>query len=449
MAEYNVVVVDNNTEDLSRARDIVESDNMNAICLKSGQELLDYVEENTPDLILLENVMTEMDGFDTYISLRKFEEHKGRMHIPVIFMSGDEGVHAEEMGLILGASDFVRKPLNRDVLIRRVRNAIKNSRYLENLREEATVDKLTGLLNKARGTERVSKLCKRKKGALMILDLDSFKLVNDLYGHEMGDQILIAFANIIRKNSRETDTLCRIGGDEFMGFYEDLTEVRNVKSLTERLNTQLEAATKKILGEDNVIPLGISIGVVMVPENGTEYENLFSYADSALYRVKQNGKHGFAIYGEGPSDAKDNENPEQKLDRLLQIVEERNDKAGPLVLGRDYFSSTYKFIMRFFKRYGGDAAIILFELYVADADLHYIMEVSDVFNDVVEKSLRISDIIMQNGTQSYFVLLTECGKDDIEKVVKRITKTFEETEFGSSVTINYIYKYLEKKAAKA
>ena len=283
----------------------------------------------------------------------------------------------------------------------------------------------------------------------MILDLDSFKLVNDLYGHEMGDQILIAFANIIRNNSRETDTLCRIGGDEFMGFYEDLTEVRNVKSLTERLNTQLEAATKKILGEDNGIPLGISIGVVMVPENGTEYENLFSYADSALYRVKQNGKHGFAIYGEGPSDAKDNENPEQKLDRLLQIVEERNDKSGPLVLGRDYFSSTYKFIMRFFKRYGGDAAIILFELYVADVDLHYIMEVSDVFNDVVEKSLRISDIIMQNGTQSYFVLLTECGKDDIEKVVKRITKTFEETEFGSSVTINYIYKYLEKKVAKA
>ena len=448
MAEYKVVVVDNNTEDLSAAREIVVSDNMEAICLKSGQELLDYIEANTPDLILLEIVMSGMDGFDTYISLRKFEEHKGRVHIPVIFMSGAEDIQAEEMGLILGASDFVRKPLNRDILIRRVRNAIKNSRYLENLREEATVDKLTGLLNKAKGTERVTKLCRRKKGALMILDLDSFKLVNDLFGHEMGDQILVAFSNIIKTNSRETDTLCRIGGDEFMGFYEDLTEIRNVKSLADRLNTQLDSAAKKILGEDNGIPLGISIGVVIVPDSGTDYENLFSFADSALYRVKQNGKHGFAIYGEGPSDEKENENSEQKLDRLLQIVEERNDKSGPLVLGRDYFSSTYKFIMRFFKRYGGDAAIILFELSVADDDLQYIMEASEMFSEVVEKNLRISDIIMQNETQSFFILLTECGKDDIVKVVRRITASFGESEFGSKVSVNYIFKYLEKKAAK-
>ena len=208
---------------------------------------------------------------------------------------------------------------------------------MENLEEEATVDRLTGLLNKAKGTERVSKLCQRKNGALMILDLDSFKLVNDLFGHEKGDQILKAFADIIRMNSRETDTLCRIGGDEFMGFYEDLTQERAVGSLTKRLNKQLQTAAQKILGEDHGIPLGISIGVVMIPEHGREYNDLFAMADNTLYKVKQNGKHSYAIYGSESEDYSNAECTENRLDRLVQILEERNDRSGALLLGKDYF----------------------------------------------------------------------------------------------------------------
>jgi PleD family two-component response regulator len=83
-------------------------------------------------------------------------------------MSGADDSEAEEMGLVMGASDFVKKPLNKDVLVRRIENSIKNNKRMENLEEEATVDRLTGLLNKARGTDRVTKLCKRKNGSLLI-----------------------------------------------------------------------------------------------------------------------------------------------------------------------------------------------------------------------------------------------------------------------------------------
>ena len=442
MFEYNLAVVDDDPMSLMQVRTILSEEKMHVNCMNSGKQLLKYIENNTPDLILLDILMPEDDGFEVYIKLRRFEEHSGRAHIPVIFFSGEDDAATEEMGLVLGASDFIKKPFNKDVLVRRIHNSIKNSRKIGNLEEEATLDKLTGFLNKAKGTERISKLCRRKNGALMILDLDSFKLVNDLYGHDKGDQILKAIASIMKKNSRETDTLCRIGGDEFMGFYEDLIDDRAVGNMTRRLNKQLVIKAKELLGENHGIPLGISAGVVMVPEYGRDYKDLFTYADSALYKAKQNGKHGYAIYGTEDAESESSEeSAENKLGRLVQIVEERNDKSGALFLGRDYFSAVYKFIMRFNRRYGGDAVVILFELDSEDDDMQYIMDAADQFSNIAEKTLRMSDIMVQNGIQSFLVMLTECSQKEVEKVITRITRSFNATEIGKNVKVNYVYKF--------
>ncbi len=158
MMEYNIAVVDDDPIGLMHAKALLTEENMHVACMKSGEQLIKYIEHNTPDLILLDIMMPDVDGFETYIMLRRFEEHSGRANIPVIFMSGEDDSEAEEMGLVMGASDFVRKPLNKDVLIRRIQNTIKNSRKIENLQEEATVDRMTGLLNKAKGTDKISKL---------------------------------------------------------------------------------------------------------------------------------------------------------------------------------------------------------------------------------------------------------------------------------------------------
>ncbi len=441
MMEYNIAVVDDDPISLTQAKALLTEEKMHVACMKSGNQLIKYIENNTPDLILLDIMMPDVDGFETYIMVRRFEERSGRANIPIIFMSGDDNSAAEEMGLVMGASDYVRKPLNKDVVIRRIHNTIKNSRKIENLQEEATVDRLTGLYNKAKGTERISKLCLRKNGSLMILDLDSFKLVNDLFGHEFGDRILKAFAAIARKNSRETDTIARIGGDEFMGFYEDLIDERAVRSLSRRLNTQLQEEANNILGENHGIPLGTSIGVVIVPEYGREYEELFHLADSALYKVKLNGKHGYAIYGTEDTAEQSDESEEKRLDRLVKVIEERNEKNGALFLGRDHFSVVYKYVMRFYRRYGGDAAIVLFELEATKDDTHFIMEAADRFGGILEDTLRMSDIMVQNGAQSFMVVLTECKKDDIGKVIDRVVGLYKETEVGNDIKVNYVYKY--------
>ena len=221
---YWIVVVDDEPLSLTNAKNMLHSHGMRVGCLRSGSDLLEFVKTKTPDLILLDILMPEMDGFETYRALRRFEEKEGRPQIPVIFLTGEDNNEAERRGLKAGASDFIHKPFDEGILIKRINNTIVNRKTIESLTEEATMDKLTGFLNKASGTKRVTELCREERGALMIMDLDSFKLVNDLYGHDMGDRVLEAFSSVVRENVRAEDVVCRIGGDEFMGFFAEMTE---------------------------------------------------------------------------------------------------------------------------------------------------------------------------------------------------------------------------------
>ena len=443
--DYNIAVVDDDAFILESVRQLLAKENMHVTCMDSGERLLKYIESHHPDVILLDIVMPDMDGFDAYIALRKYEDRNGRRHTPVIFMSGAESSDSEEMSLVMGASDYIQKPFNKDVLIRRIDHTIKNSRTIENLTEEATIDKLTGFYNKAKGTDRVSKLCKRKTGVLAIMDLDSFKLVNDLFGHDAGDAVLKAFAEVVRKNTRETDTLCRIGGDEFMAFFEDLTDKTVIASLSKRLNSQLVREAAVIMGKDNGIPLGMSMGVVMVPEHGRDYERLFALADGELYKVKQNGKHGFSIHHEHAGLDEDEENIRQKLERIEKIVEERNDKDGALVLGKDSFTVAYRLIMRLYRRYGGSAALLLFDLNPKDDEaLNYVIDVTAAFGDILERILRMSDVVMQTDSHSFFLLLTECTEPEVGNVIRRVKEAYRDVEHGDLVKLEYIYKYSSK-----
>ena len=192
--DHWIVVVDDDAMSLASVRNMLSEENMHVSCMRSGIALLKFLEKNTPDLILLDVIMPDMDGFETYHALRKLEDKSGRPHVPVIFITGENDSAVEQKGLDIGASDFIRKPINKEIIVRRIDNTILNRKTIETLTDEAMIDGLTGLLNKDRVTERVSKLCGRKSGSLMIMDLDNFKLVNDLFGHDMGDRVLLSFA---------------------------------------------------------------------------------------------------------------------------------------------------------------------------------------------------------------------------------------------------------------
>ena len=311
----------------------------------------------------------------------------------------------EERGLREGASDFIRKPFHQDILLRRIHNTIENSKTIESLSEEASKDKLTGFLNKAKGIEAIGELCRTKNGALMILDLDNFKLVNDIYGHDMGDQVLKAFAEIVKNHTEAGDVVSRIGGDEFLGFFCSRTDDASISVLTKQLNEELVQRSKALMGEDFDIPIGISTGIALAPEHSSDYTVLFQYADSSLYKVKKNGKHGYAVYSPDSTDEEEGESLEEDLLRLSKICGERNSGDGAFLLGQDAFSWNYRLIMRLVKQCHGEATKLLFQLTKKESTVDMGQAASQLA-ELLQNTFRKSDIILQSRSNQFFVLLS-------------------------------------------
>ncbi len=437
-----IVVVDDEALSLTNAKNLLNEQDMRVSCLRSGQDLLKFMAKNEPDLILLDILMPEMDGFETYHALRQMEEETGRKKTPVIFLTGSDDSETERRGLKIGASDFIRKPFNREILIRRIYNTVQNAKTIESLTEEAAIDKLTGFLNKSAGTERIAKLCKTKTGALLVFDLDNFKLVNDLHGHDMGDQVLRAFAAVIRSNIRAEDVAARIGGDEFMAFCFGMTDENGVAHLTTRLNEQLTKEAKRLMGEGFDIPLGISTGAAMAPEHGQNYEKLFSLADGALYRAKQNGKHGAVVYRPESAEDSGEGDPKKELARITKIVEERNDVGGAFLLGMEQFSFIYRFIKRYAMRYGGRSVKLLFVLSEEEgAQGLPLSDAASKFGLCLQDTLRRSDMILQSKPNQFFLFLPQLSEEDFPKVLQRILTAWEARAPHSGIRIEHAAEF--------
>ncbi len=416
-----IVIVDDEALSLTSARTLLASEDMKISCLPSGRSLLKFMEKNDPDLILLDVMMPEFDGFDTLSALRKQEKEQGKQEVPVIFLTGESDDETERRGLNLGAADYIRKPFDKDILISRIKKTISNSKKIESLTEDATKDKLTGFFNKAEGVARVREILVSFSGALLMLDLDSFKLVNDLFGHEKGDQILRGFADLAKTSTREGDILCRIGGDEFLFFCCNLHGEPAVAALTLRLNEQLEEKAKELLGENHGIPLGISVGAVMVPEYGRDYESLFKMADEAMYRTKKNGKHGSTVYAEQDSSYDPAQNPGEELVRITKILEERNPGREALLLGTDVFSVIFQFVERFNSSHDGKSLILLFIVTAKkNMEKKLLNDAVNSFGELLKKSLGKCDIIMQGKKNQFFVMMPMTKEPDADGVIDRI-----------------------------
>ncbi|MBR5406095.1 MAG: diguanylate cyclase [Lachnospiraceae bacterium] len=434
---YWIVVVDDDPQSIENAKSILSEYDMRVTCLGSGRNLLNFMKKHEPDLILLDILMPQMDGFETYRALRLFEESAGRANTPVIFLTGENNSETERRGLKAGASDYICKPFDRDILLKRINNTITNSKIIERLTEEATIDRLTGFLNKSSGTDRIAAMCRNSTGALMVLDLDNFKLVNDLFGHDMGDRMLVAFAGIIKHNIRETDVVCRIGGDEFMGFFANVTGQDAVASLVSRLNEQLAGEAEALMGKDHGIPLGISAGVAFAPTHSIDYQILFRYADSVLYKVKKNGKHGYDIYDDTGVEIPGSDDPDHEFSRVVKIVTERGERTGAMLLGQEAFCLNYRYLVRFMERYGGLLNQIMFSLSSNEKGVIF-SEMAAEFGGVLKDHLRKSDLVFQCGSGRYFAVLPNLKEQDTDSVIERIRDEWNNTEYSDRVSIDHM-----------
>ena len=442
---YWVVVVDDDIINLKVARSILSKVDMKVGTAKSGKDFLRFMQKNHPDLVLLDIRMPDMDGFEVYDKLREYEKQEGLAPVPVIFLTAEEDGDIEMKCLELGAADFVRKPFHDDVLIHRINRTLNQRHTMDVLRQDASIDKLTGCLNKESSIASMKTLCADEKGALIILDLDSFKLVNDMHGHDMGDKVLKAFSEIVRKNLRADDVIGRIGGDEFIVFGKNIPHEGVINNIVNRINTQLFAKAKELMGEDCHIPLGVSAGAVFVAEEDDDYDALFKKADQALYYVKKNGKHGYAVYNEETNSGQKTTGNADSLEQLSQILEERGDATSTFFLGQDAFMNVYRFMLRYIKTYQRIAHKVLFTLTPKSAEYQgtAIMEMYGEFTELLKHNLRKSDFMMQSRPNQFFVLLPELEEQHRDIVLDRIEAAWSKLGHNDVLELSYEHEIID------
>jgi two-component system, cell cycle response regulator len=295
-----VLIVQAESSERAFQKSLFAEAGMSVIEAVSGAEVLDFLATDRPDLVVLGRTLPDMDGLDLLPSLKSNELE----FVPVLVAS-NRGETAERVrGLQLGADDYISRPCDPAELLARVRALLRTKQTHDRIRKlQATLeqmvvnDPLTGLHNRRYLMDRLLQEMQRSDRhgeplAFAMLDLDSFRPINDQYGHILGDKVLRAVGNAIAKSIRVSDIAARYGGDEF-GVILPQTPPEGAMRVCERL---LRTISELILQDENGKSCRVtaSLGLAYYPADDVETpEDLVHSADGALYGAKRSGKNRF------------------------------------------------------------------------------------------------------------------------------------------------------------
>ena len=258
----------------------------------------------------------------------------------------------------------------------------------------------------------------------------------------MGDKVLYGFAQIVKKAVPDGSTCGRLGGDEFVAFAKGVVSDTTVAEITSRLNSEVVAMAKDLMGEDMDIPLGASVGAIYVPRHGNDYNTLIKLADKSLYTVKQNGKHGYSLYCTDAFDDDKDDSVVPDIRSISGILGERTIPDVALQLDKDSFAPVYRYIIRYIIRNRISACKVLFTLAPSEnCGPEEYVDLLDEYGNHIRQSLRKSDILMRYRKNQYFVFLTDIREDSTDKVIRHIIDTWKEHR-GDVLTVNYESEFL-------
>lgn len=250
------------------------------------------------ELALVSMSLNDFDPLRVASQIRTVEHSR---NLPIILMAEDGDKPRVVRALDLGVNDFISRPIERNELKARVRTQIRRHRYAMELRESvnnsiamAVTDDLTGLYNRRYFDRHLNVLLSKAQEqernlAVMILDIDHFKSVNDTYGHDVGDVVLKEFSARMKRNIRGVDLACRFGGEEFVVLMPD-TDVVNAELVAERVRQAVGEKTFEINGQ-RPLTVTVSVGVSFNESLADTSESLIKRADLALYRAKREGRN--------------------------------------------------------------------------------------------------------------------------------------------------------------
>jgi diguanylate cyclase (GGDEF)-like protein len=274
----------------------------------NGTQALAEAGRRAPDLVITDLSMPGLSGLDV---LERFRELPALADVPVIVVSAHHDVRYRVAGFDLGADDFLAKPVELDDLLARVRRQLLRSSRQREVARQSMVDELTGVLNRRGLTNLFARELERAHGkangrsresngnssgtgnggtnttvAVMLIDLNGFKRINDIWGHAAGDTMLCAVTRALQDALRATDRVGRMGGDEFAIVLPDVC-VDDCSELAQRVRQVSPVIVN--LAQHATLRVGLSLGVACAAR-GETFEAVLARADAAMYEDKQRQK---------------------------------------------------------------------------------------------------------------------------------------------------------------
>lgn len=293
-----VLIVDDMTTNLLILSDLLKDEYQIKIA-KNGQKALDIVHSSDEvDIILLDIMMPDIDGYEV---CRELKSNPKTKNIPIIFVTAKDNDEDEEYGLNLGAIDYITKPFNKAIVKLRIKNHLELKLKSDLLEELSMYDGLTHIPNRRFFDEVFQSTYKEVKRenkslAVLMIDIDFFKLYNDNYGHGKGDEALKKVAQALQITlKRPTDLVARYGGEEFVVLLKDISE-ENVKKIA--LNLLQSIRELQITHEYSKVEQIVTISIGVAYKTASSLINkveLLICADEALYDVKRTSRNSYHI----------------------------------------------------------------------------------------------------------------------------------------------------------
>ena len=315
-AKIKILVCDDDLTARILMKATLASDTIEVLEAENGKQAIEQFKQHNPALLLLDVSMPEMNGFEVCEYIRA---HKRGKHIPIIMVTGSDDLESIHKSYAIGATDFIAKPIKWPILGQRVKYILQASQAFadlvvqkQELHQLAFYDTLTGLPNRQylmKDLHRFLAMAKRSEyqAAMLFIDLDRFKRINDTMGHSYGDKLLRKVANRLQTNLRDSDIFARkefdteneatqlssFGGDEFTIFLSRLNNPNEAMLVAERV---IRSFSTPFQLEQYEVVITPSIGISVFPNDGEDVETLLKNADTAMYFAKQSGRCCYKFY---------------------------------------------------------------------------------------------------------------------------------------------------------
>ena len=288
----SILIVDDEEANIMALSHIL-TPSFTVFAVKDGLDAIETAEEFRPDVILLDIIMPDMDGYAVIKALKNSEKTR---NIPVIFITGLSNADDEEKGLDMGAVDYISKPFIPAIVRLRIMNQIKMLNLIRSIELVSMIDQLTAIPNR-RGfdnrldMEWIRAIRENTSLSFLIMDVDKFKLYNDTYGHQQGDVVLQTVAKTVEQSlNRPGDFVARWGGEEFVVLLPN-TDMDGAMNIAERIRLNVSNAVIPC-ADGTATSVTVSIGVkTLAPGQKSTRESLIADADKALYTAKETGRN--------------------------------------------------------------------------------------------------------------------------------------------------------------